>query len=149
MPAHKIPLQGRLDGSTQGVSGESELFYKNIKRLNQIENEYKGRIKAGEDAESFRKREPLVDQIGLGNQAEGVRANWSDNPKFPSVLSQEREDCLSTNPGQYDHIWEGGYATVLEGAYFAKDLNLARAQGRIDKLSADPLLRTKLFLDLG
>jgi phage terminase large subunit len=56
---------------------------------------------------------------------------------------------LSTNPGQYDHIWEGGYATVLEGAYFAKDLNLARAQGRIGKLAADPLLRTKLFLDLG
>jgi len=39
--------------------------------------------------------------------------------------------------------------TKFEGAYFAKDLNLARAQGRIDKLSADPLLRTKLFLDLG
>ena len=44
LPAHKIPLQGRLDGSTQGVSGESELFYKNIKRFNQIENEYKGRM---------------------------------------------------------------------------------------------------------
>jgi len=27
-------------------------------------------MKAGEDAESFRKQEPLVDQIGLGNQAE-------------------------------------------------------------------------------
>jgi len=59
-------------GSTQGVSGESELFNKNIKRLNQIENEYKGRMKAREDAESFRKQEPLVDQIGLGNQAEAT-----------------------------------------------------------------------------
>ena len=47
-------------------------FFKNIKRLNQIENEYKGRMKAGEDAESFRKQEPLVDQIGLGNQAEAA-----------------------------------------------------------------------------
>ncbi|MEY3154653.1 MAG: hypothetical protein RL109_1071 [Pseudomonadota bacterium] len=34
--------------------------------------------------------------------------------------------------------------TKFEGAYFAKDLNLARAQGRIGKLAADPLLRTKL-----
>ena len=39
--------------------------------------------------------------------------------------------------------------TKFEVAYFAKDLNLARAQGRIGKLAADPLLRTKLFLDLG
>jgi len=53
LPAHKIPLLGRLYSSTQGVSGESELFYKNIKRLNQIENEYKGRMKAREDAEIF------------------------------------------------------------------------------------------------
>ena len=34
--------------------------------------------------------------------------------------------------------------TKFEGAYFAKDFNLARAQGRIGKLAADPLLRTKL-----
>jgi len=62
LPVHKIPLLWCLYGSTQGVSGESELFYKNIKRLNQIENEYKGHMKAGEDAESFRKQDPLVDQ---------------------------------------------------------------------------------------
>ncbi|MFZ9801671.1 MAG: LPD38 domain-containing protein, partial [Burkholderiaceae bacterium] len=72
LPAHKIPLLGRLYGSTQGVSGESELFYKNIKLLNQIENEYKWRMKAGEDAEGFRRQEPLVDQIGFGNQAEAA-----------------------------------------------------------------------------
>ena len=100
-----------------------------------------------------RRKTDAVDQllrgVTLPTGAVVVRANWSDNPKFPSVLSQERQDCLSTNPGQYDHIWEGGYATVLEGAYFAKDLNLAQAQGRIGKLAADPLLRTKLFLDLG
>jgi hypothetical protein len=46
--------------------------------LNQIENEYKGRMKAGEDAESFRKQEPLVDQIGLGNQLKLPLANKCD-----------------------------------------------------------------------
>jgi phage terminase large subunit len=25
-------------------------------------------------------------------------------------------------PEQYEHIWEGGYATVVEGAYYAKSL---------------------------
>jgi phage terminase large subunit len=49
-----------------------------------------------------------------------VRANWSDNPWFPGVLEEERQDCLKNTPDQYDHIWEGGYATVLAGAYYAQ-----------------------------
>ena len=44
-----------------------------------------------------------------------VRANWADNPRFPAVLEHERQDCLRDTPEQYNHIWEGGYATVLEG----------------------------------
>ena len=39
-----------------------------------------------------------------------VKANWSDNPWFPSVLEQERQDCLNDNPDEYDHVWDGGYA---------------------------------------
>ena len=77
------------------VSGESELFYKNIKRLNQIENEYKGRMKAGEDAESFRKQEPLVDQIGLGNQAEAA---------VNKLRRQRREEQLRADPGWQDRV---------------------------------------------
>ncbi|MBM4456115.1 MAG: PBSX family phage terminase large subunit, partial [Verrucomicrobia bacterium] len=78
-----------------------------------------------------------------------VRANWSDNPKFPEVLAQERRDALRDNPATYDHIWEGGYATVLEGAYFARELAQARTEGRIGTVAADPLMRTRLFVDLG
>ena len=66
-----------------------------------------------------------------------VRANWADNPWFTSELEQERQDCLNQQPEQYDHIWEGGYATILEGAYYAKDLALARLQGRIGRVVAD------------
>jgi hypothetical protein len=95
LPAHKIPLLGRLYGSTQGVSGESELFYKNIKLLNQIENEYKGRMKAGEDAESFRKQEPLVDQIGLGNQAEAA---------VSKLRQLRREEQLRADPGWQERV---------------------------------------------
>lgn len=78
-----------------------------------------------------------------------VRANWSDNPWFPRVLELERQDCLRTNPEQYDHIWEGGYATVLAGAYYARHLAEARAQGRIGKVAADPLMTIRLFVDIG
>jgi phage terminase large subunit len=78
-----------------------------------------------------------------------VKANWSDNPWFPSVLEQERQDCLRTQPDQYGHIWEGDYATVLTGAYYAKHLQEARAAGRIGKVSPDPLMQVRAFWDIG
>lgn len=78
-----------------------------------------------------------------------VKANHSDNPWFPSVLEQEREDCLRDNPDQYPHIWEGDYVTVVEGAYFAQHLAMARKDGRIGHVSADPLLPIKLICDIG
>jgi phage terminase large subunit len=43
-----------------------------------------------------------------------VRANWNDNPWFPAVLEQERKDCLKNDPDQYDHIWEGYRAGLVE-----------------------------------
>lgn len=78
-----------------------------------------------------------------------VKANWRDNPRFPAVLEQERLDCLDIDPDQYDHIWEGGYATVVAGAYYAKPLALARQQGRIGRVAADPLMTLRVFCDIG
>jgi phage terminase large subunit len=78
-----------------------------------------------------------------------IRANWSDNPWFPNVLEQERIDCLKGQPDQYDHIWEGGYATVTEGAYYAQALAEARAGKRIGNVARDPLMPVKAFWDIG
>jgi phage terminase large subunit len=78
-----------------------------------------------------------------------VRANWSDNPWFPSELETERLDCLRSNPDQYDHIWEGGYVQVTEGAYYARCLSEMRAQGRLGKVAPDPLMQVRAFWDIG
>jgi len=78
-----------------------------------------------------------------------VHANWRDNPWFPAELEQERLDCLRMNPDQYDHIWEGDYVTVSEGAYFARQHAEAKAEGRIGKVAFDPLLTVRLFVDIG
>lgn len=78
-----------------------------------------------------------------------VRANWRDNPFFTAELEQERQDCLRQQPEQYRHIWEGDYVSVIEGAYYAKCLNEARAQGRIGRVAADPLMTIRLFFDIG
>lgn len=78
-----------------------------------------------------------------------IGANWRDNPWFTAELEQERLDCLRMQPDQYDHIWEGGYVTVVEGAYYAKSLTQAKAQGRIGRVSPDPLLTLRAFVDIG
>ncbi len=78
-----------------------------------------------------------------------VKANWSDNPWFPAELEQERLDCIRQQPEQYDHIWEGGYAVVAEGAYFAKHIAEAREQKRIADVAIDPLLGQRAYWDIG
>lgn len=78
-----------------------------------------------------------------------VKANWRDNPWFPSVLEQERRGDLASRPDQYDHIWEGDYARVTEGAYYASDLLKARQDRRIGHVAADPLMMYRAFWDIG
>ncbi len=100
-----------------------------------------------------RKRSDPVDRMLRGQMlptdALVVQANWRDNHWFPQVLEQERQDCIRLNPEQYDHIWEGGYATVLAGAYYAQALARAKEEGRIGRVGADPLLPLKAFWDIG
>lgn len=78
-----------------------------------------------------------------------VNANWRDNPWFGPELEQERQDCLRINPDDYPHIWDGEYVTIASGAYFAKQLNAAKAEGRIGRVAADPLMTLRLFVDIG
>ena len=78
-----------------------------------------------------------------------VQANWRHNPWFPQELEQERLDDQRDRPEQYDHIWEGGYAKVSDGAYFAAGLTQAKAEGRIGNVAFDPLMTIRLFCDIG
>lgn len=78
-----------------------------------------------------------------------VELNWRDNPKFPDKLERDRQRDLVGRPDQYDHIWEGAYATVIEGAYFAAHLTKAKADGRIGRVAADPLMTLRVFVDIG
>jgi phage terminase large subunit len=85
----------------------------------------------------------------LPTGARVVRANWSDNPWFTAELEQERQDCLRMSPDQYDHVWEGGYARSVAGAYYAAQLAEARAGGRIGRVRADPLMTLRAMFDIG
>lgn len=78
-----------------------------------------------------------------------VEMNWRDNPKFPAKLERERLRDQQERPDQYRHIWEGDYVSVIEGAYFAKHLTEAKAQGRIGNVAPDPLMTIRLICDIG
>lgn len=99
-----------------------------------------------------RRKSDAIDEFFRGQRITSstvVEANWRDNPWFPKVLNEERLFDLEKYPERYDHIWEGGYAKAFEGAYFAKQLNEARMQGRIGRVPADPLMTIRLFADIG
>jgi phage terminase large subunit len=99
-----------------------------------------------------RRRSDAIDDFFRSKQPEGAiiaNANWRDNPWFPSVLDAERKTDLALYPDRYAHIWEGDYVRAFEGAYFAQMLNEAKAQGRIGKVAADPLLPLRAFIDIG
>lgn len=78
-----------------------------------------------------------------------VQLNWRDNPKFPAKLERDRQRDLADRPDQYPHIWEGDYLAVVEGAYFALGLTQAKAENRIGRVAADPLMTTRAYWDIG
>ena len=75
--------------------------------------------------------------------------NWRDNPWFPDILNRVRLKDMEERPDSYEHVWEGDFVTVAEGAYFAKPLTAAKLDGRICNVSADPLMTLRAFWDIG
>lgn len=78
-----------------------------------------------------------------------VEMNWRDNPWFPAKLERDRQRDLRERPEQYDHIWEGDFKSVYEGAYYAPALAQAKREGRICRVTFDPLMTVRLFCDIG
>jgi phage terminase large subunit len=78
-----------------------------------------------------------------------VEINWRDNPWFPAILNRTRLEDQAKRPEQYDHVWEGDFVSVVEGAYFAACLTQAKAEGRIGNVARDPLMTVRAVWDIG
>lgn len=78
-----------------------------------------------------------------------VEMNWRDNPWFPTTLQKKRLEDKAKRPDQYEHVWEGDFVTVVEGAYFARDLTEAKVQGRIGNVARDSLMTIRAVWDIG
>lgn len=78
-----------------------------------------------------------------------VEANWRDNPWFPQELEDERRDDLKNDPDAVPHVWDGGYVTILKGAYYASGLKDAEREGRITFVAPDPIMQVRAWWDIG
>ena len=65
------------------------------------------------------------------------------------MLNEKRQHYLRSDPGAYDHVWEGGYATAVSGSYFGDLLTHARREGRVCEVHIDPMLEVRAFFDIG
>lgn len=77
------------------------------------------------------------------------KIGWQDNPWFPDVLRQEKDDLERRDTDAYLNVWEGHCRQALAGAIYAKELRAAQAEGRITKVPYDPLKPVDVFCDLG
>jgi phage terminase large subunit len=78
-----------------------------------------------------------------------VEINWRDNPWFPEVLRQEKDDLKARDEDAYYTVWEGKCRLVLEGSIFAKQLKAAYSEDRIRQVPYDPTLPVDTYWDLG
>ncbi len=88
-------------------------------------------------------------RVSMPDRAKIVELNWRDNPWFPRTLERKRLEDLTRRPDSYQHIWEGDFEQVTEGAYYAQALAMARAQKRIGPIAVDPLMQIWAFWDIG
>lgn len=77
------------------------------------------------------------------------KIGWQDNPWFPEVLRQEKDDLQARDTDAYLNVWEGHCRQNLEGAIYAKELRAATEEGRITRVPYDPLRPVEVFCDLG
>jgi hypothetical protein len=84
LPPYKIPVIGRFYGETKSSAAESGRFYKNLTRLNEHENEIKGRRENREPVADYMKENPEARLAPL------ARKTYSDIQK----LRKRKEQLL-------------------------------------------------------
>lgn len=77
------------------------------------------------------------------------KINWSDNPWFPETLRLEKDALKSRDPAAYNTVWEGLCKQTVDGAIFAKEMQMAELDNRITRVPYDPVKPVHAVFDLG
>ena len=77
------------------------------------------------------------------------KINWSDNPWFPETLRIEKDSLKARDMAAYNVVWEGLCRQTVDGAIFAKEMQMADLEGRITRVPYDPSKPVHAIFDLG
>ena len=86
---------------------------------------------------------------GCPEDAIVVNINHVDNPWFPEVLKREMAEDFKHRPEEAEHIWNGGYVTITEGAYYARQIVDLENEGRLWTGQFDARLPVYTSWDIG
>ena len=75
--------------------------------------------------------------------------NYDENPWFPQVLEDERQECLEKSPEKYNWIWKGQLYVNVNAAVYGKWIEKAKSEGRFKEGIYDPSLPVFTAWDLG
>ena len=77
------------------------------------------------------------------------KVNWSDNPWFPDTLKDEKDSLKYRDPQAYNVVWEGLCRQTVDGAVFAKEIQMAELDERITRVNYDATKPVHAIFDLG
>jgi phage terminase large subunit len=77
------------------------------------------------------------------------KINWSDNPWFPETLVLEKDALKARDVEAYNTVWEGLCRQTVDGAIFAKEMQMAELEGRITRVPYDSTKPVHAIFDLG
>lgn len=77
------------------------------------------------------------------------KVNWSDNPWFPETLREEKDALKSRDIQAYNTVWEGLCRQTVDGAIFAREMQMAELEGRITNVPYDASKPVHAVFDLG
>jgi phage terminase large subunit len=78
-----------------------------------------------------------------------VKIDWRDNPWFPEVLRQEKDDLKERDEDAYLNIWEGQCRLTLDGAIYAREIKAALTDNRFTRVPYDQSKPVITVWDLG
>jgi phage terminase large subunit len=87
--------------------------------------------------------------VNAPEDAKIVKINWSDNPWFPETLRMEKDSLRIRDNNAYLNVWEGLCRRTVDGAVFAKEMEMADLEERITRVTYDPIKPVHAVFDLG
>ena len=77
------------------------------------------------------------------------KVSYEDNPFTTDVMRKARADLKLKDPEAFDHVYDGNLDNRKTGAVYAKQIEVARKDGRICKVPYDPSCEVFTAWDLG